>query len=115
MADKLMEELRKSLKKQGLDKIADIVLNAKNQTLNDLMEYTLDDLVQTLRDINDDPTNKHKIKTSHRYKFAKTVDKFSVSYKEIQEEKTKEDRDASLKSSKGIQFLFIGKEEEEAM
>eukprot|EP01084_Bolivina_argentea_P091930 165463_1 len=100
----MANKLRKVLKKENLLYIFDdIILDVEAQTLDDLLEYTQNDLVEKLRNINDDKTNNHKIKTSHRYKFAKTVNKIAVS-----EDKRK------LRSGE-LSLAFIGKNEQEAI
>eukprot|EP01083_Nonionella_stella_P199789 732326_1 len=69
--------LCQSLEKDNLMYIVDILLDVKEQMVDDLFVYTRNDLVEILRNINDDETNKHKIKTAHRYKFAKLTNKIA--------------------------------------
>eukprot|EP01084_Bolivina_argentea_P108469 193852_1 len=99
--------LHESLIKDKLIYIGHILYDVKEQTLEDLMGYTRDNLVEILRGINNDENNKYKIKTAHRYKFAKIVNDISIRKKAA----TKR---IITKSGK-MQFLFITKQEEEAM
>eukprot|EP01084_Bolivina_argentea_P108467 193849_1 len=99
--------LCQSLEKDNLMYIVDILLDVKEQMVDDLFVYTRNDLVEILRNINDDETNKHKIKTAHRYKFAKLTNK-------IADHKNTE-KQTVRPTTKTVQFLVITKAEEETI
>lgn len=98
------EMLENALREQQLMYIANIIKETEDEDLCDLLEYTRSHLIGLLDDIADDKGNDHQIKISHRNKFAKIVTRIA----------TKKKAESQLAAS-SVQFLFLSKEEEEAI
>eukprot|EP01084_Bolivina_argentea_P050631 93124_1 len=110
--------------------LVQIIKEVEEQTLADLMSYSQNDLEEILRDINEDSSNDHTIKTARRKEFAKAVHQMST-HKQNEEEKEKDTTDSSktattlssigvkgtTKTSTGntMKIMFIGQEEEQAI
>eukprot|EP01083_Nonionella_stella_P240221 839975_1 len=105
------ELLRVSLKQQKLLYISDIILEVEEVPLDDLLEWTRANISELLDEIHNNDDNNHKIKVSHRNKFAKTVIEIGKSKKQS----ISNNNIPAAPSSSKMKLLIIGKEEEECI
>lgn len=99
-----VQMLEEELEKQDLMYIADIAKKTEDVDLSEVLEYPKSHILELLDDIHGDDSNQHKIKVSHRNKFAKIVIRVAT--------KRRAERELAESS---VQFLFLSKEEEDAI
>eukprot|EP01084_Bolivina_argentea_P207337 353761_1 len=102
-----VELLRVSLKHQKLMYIADAIFNVEQMTLQDLLQWKYEDIVEQTEEIHNAKDNDYKIKVSHRNKFANTI-------VQLAQQKKKASINTNPQSST-MKLLIIGKEEEECI
>ena len=103
------------LKQQKVLYIADIVEQAEDQTLANLLDYSRKNLSELLDEINDDADNEYKFKVSHRNKFAKAVIQIAEKRNRALKAQFLEIAESTPSSPSPFKLLEIGKEEEMAI
>ena len=111
-----VELLRTRLKEKKLLYIADAIIEFDNElTLQDLLGWKKDDLVEIVDDLNEQLSQdgKDKINVRHKNKFATNVVDIATQQKQaLLQEKVAA---AATPGSSQVKLLFLGKEEEEAI
>eukprot|EP01084_Bolivina_argentea_P313574 543019_1 len=102
--------LEASLRSQNLMYIADIIMEVEEEPLEDLMSYSRKNLNSLLDEIHEDETNKHRIKVSHRNKFAKSVIEIRMRRNESLERQT-----VAAPATSKVKLLFVDEEEQQAI
>eukprot|EP01083_Nonionella_stella_P108450 315510_1 len=105
-----VELLRTSLRRQKLEYIAGIIKEEEDVTLQELLDWSYDDIVEQLLDIHNNENNEHKVKVSHRNKFARTVQNVKQSKLDCAQTIA-----SPSPSTNKMKLLIIGKEEEECI